>query len=229
MSVDDHESVEVPQSDDLPPTFRDISAGLVADRPIARMARPEWSADSEVVRYPEPLWSDPNRWTVVAEPAAFDLEEFLSVNRQSLLDRLCWFCRGDKDLAEDVVQETFFAAHRHREKLAAYERPEGWLYVVATRAAIKVFQREHLGRTKQIEAAALRGAAAVEETESFDEMVEVLTNARERQVITLLFFFGYSRKEVAKALGISVRTVASVKSSALQRLKSSLTTEGEQS
>lgn len=233
MRTDDDESGDGPwPDDDLPQVLRGESAGLVLDRSAVRSARPEWSADSEVVNYPHrsrvQRVAVDQRAATAAPSTTFEINEFLLANRQPLLVRLCWFCHGDRELAEDVVQETCIVAYRYRGQLAQHPCPSGWLYTVAVRAAINVFQRERLGRRKEIEALERQGKI-MDRPDSFEELLDALPDARERQVITLGFLYGYSRRQVADALGISERTVTSVKSSALQRLKSLLTAEGDQS
>ncbi|MFE3195869.1 RNA polymerase sigma factor [Nocardia sp. NPDC059240] len=239
MSTDDdaedrprhEESEEEPQrGDEDPLVVRGESAGLL-ERPAPHavpQARAEWSADAEALPQPLDALLPADSGTAAVSAAPFDFIEFMQTNRSALLRQMRRICCGDTELAEDVVQMTFLAAHKRCEQLAQHPHPVGWLYTVATNAAVTLLQREHLGRRKHTEAA---HTEAVGRTGagygSLLDLVEELGDLRERQVITLTYFYGYSRKEIAAALGISVRTVTSVKSKALQRLKSLLTEEGD--
>ncbi|MFC9999645.1 RNA polymerase sigma factor [Nocardia sp. NPDC127526] len=225
------EPPEDPDDED-PPVLRGENAAVL-ERPTSRRirpARPEWSAEHAVVRYPRQRGPAPaeDRTEDAELSTTFDINDLLIANRRPLLHKLFWFCHGDRELAEDLVQETCIVAYRYRDQLAQHPNPAAWLYTVATRAAIDYFHREHLGRRKHSEAAEL-APPSPGRTGAFEELVDALSDARERQVITLLFLFGYPRISVAEALGISVRTVTSVKASALQKLKSLLTTEGDKS
>lgn len=52
---------------------------------------------------------------------------------------------GDRQVAADLCQETFLRAWRHRERVAEYSEPLGWLLRVATNLALN--HRRH-GRTR---------------------------------------------------------------------------------
>lgn len=49
----------------------------------------------------------------------------------------------EKNMAEEIVQDTFIEAYKKIELLAQHENPAGWLYVT-TRNIIKAYMREYL-------------------------------------------------------------------------------------
>jgi len=47
-----------------------------------------------------------------------------------------WRVTGDRHVASDLCQETFLRAWQHIAKVSGYERPEAWLWRVATNLAL---------------------------------------------------------------------------------------------
>ena len=125
------------------------------------------------------------------------------------------------EVAVELAQETFFRAWRHFEELSGYERPEAWLYRVATNLAIshlrrkrafsfsQVFKRGGEGDATELvgEHELLADGLDVErQTAERDLIVRVLQRLPERQRAALLLraVYGHSCAEVAWALGISL-------------------------
>ncbi len=52
----------------------------------------------------------------------------------------------DRDLADDVLQETFASAFRDRDRLGAVERPEAWLFGIARNRALDALRRNRRAR-----------------------------------------------------------------------------------
>ena len=129
-------------------------------------------------------------------------------------------CRGltlalqDPQLAEEATQEAFIRAYVYWRRVARMDRPAGWVYVVATRVALR-----------------RRGRSAVEETvaapgENFADAVvarEVLRAAieglpdRQRTAIVLRYFADLPLADVAAAMGCALGTVKSTLHTALAR------------
>src|SRR5262245_3555036 len=47
----------------------------------------------------------------------------------------------DRDLAEDLLQDTFASAFRDRDRLASVEHPEAWLFGIARNRALDALRR----------------------------------------------------------------------------------------
>ncbi len=125
------------------------------------------------------------------------------------------------EVAVELAQETFFRAWRHFDELSGYERPEAWLYRVATNLAIshlrrkrafcfsQVFKRGAEGDMTELvgEHELLADGLDVErQTAERDLIARVLRRLPERQRAALLLraVYGHSCAEVAWALGISL-------------------------
>lgn len=66
---------------------------------------------------------------------------------------------GDRDLAEDVLQETFLAAHRARARFRGEASPETWLWRIAIHASLRARRRR--SRRRDVERAVVAGRNGV--------------------------------------------------------------------
>ena len=109
---------------------------------------------------------------------------------------------GDSGLAESAVQETFVAALRFREKLAASENPVGWLYR-ALRYTIQHIRRERqllLLRTVPLDTLSESESA---QCDHYDLLEEEIRSSEEMKLLEAFYLQGYSIRELALREGIS--------------------------
>ncbi|MGC0386874.1 RNA polymerase sigma-70 factor (ECF subfamily) [Streptomyces sp. SAI-129] len=123
---------------------------------------------------------------------------------------------GDRQRAEDLVQETLVRAWQHPEALRAddFDSVRPWLLTVARRLAIDA-RRARQARPPEVGDAVLENAPvcadhAERATAALDvrEAVKTLT-PEHREVLVLVYFQGASVAEAAAALGIPPGTVKS--------------------
>lgn len=132
-----------------------------------------------------------------------DLIHRLYVKEYVTMFRTAFQVLGDSGLAETAVQETFVVALRFPEKLAACEKPEGWLYK-ALRYTIKHIQRDRnllLIHTVPLDDLNEQEAAHFDEYSFLDDE---LKNSEEMKLLINCYFMGYSIGEIAERMGISV-------------------------
>ncbi len=125
------------------------------------------------------------------------------------------------DIALEIAQETFFRAWQHFDAVGHYERPEAWLYRVATNLAISHLRRKRafsfsqlFGREAEGDAAEPMGEHELladpldmeRQSAERDQIARVLQRMPPRQQAALLLraVYGQSCAEVAQALGISL-------------------------
>lgn len=141
----------------------------------------------------------------------------------ALLLRLC---DGDRQRAEDLVQETLVRAWQHPEALRAdaFESVRPWLLTVARRLAIDA-RRARQARPAEVGDAVLESARVCADhaersaaTVDVREAVKTLT-PEHREVLVLVYFQGASVAEAAKTLGIPPGTVKSRAYYALRALR----------
>jgi RNA polymerase sigma-70 factor (ECF subfamily) len=146
---------------------------------------------------------------------------------------------GDRDLADDVFQNTFLQVYT---KIHHYEsgRPvRPWLYAIATNQAIDALRRQGRHQTVRLHAEGdaddadtpqllalleSRGPGPLEQVQD-EERKQLIRGSVERlpdflkQVVILAYYQGLKYKDVADILGIPVGTVKSRLHTALGKLQ----------
>jgi RNA polymerase sigma-70 factor (ECF subfamily) len=130
---------------------------------------------------------------------------------------------GDRGRAEDAVQETFAAIWRSAHSYRPERGPAApWLYAVARNAIIdRLRVRADLPGELPEHASSEPGPPEHAEREYVSWRVHRALEslpAREREVVELAYWSGYSQSEVADYLGIPLGTVKTRTRSALARL-----------
>ncbi|GGX75737.1 RNA polymerase sigma factor SigL [Streptomyces anandii JCM 4720] len=141
----------------------------------------------------------------------------------ALLLRLC---DGDRQRAEDLLQETLLRAWQHPEALRAdaFDSVRPWLLTVARRLAIDA-RRARQARPPEVGDAVLENARVIADhaersaaTLDVRQAVKTLT-PEHREVLVLVYFHGASVAEAAETLGIPPGTVKSRAYYALRALR----------
>lgn len=146
-------------------------------------------------------------------------------------------CGGDRQRAEDVVQEVLVRAWRHPEVSDGGPSAErAWLVTVARNVAIDSFRAQR-ARPTEVGGDALAGVASLPGDDELDRAVEAWTVAaaldglppHHREVLVETFFRGRSVAEAAQVLGIPQGTVKSRAFHALRALRRTLVEGGVRS
>jgi RNA polymerase sigma-70 factor, ECF subfamily len=136
---------------------------------------------------------------------------------------------GDRQRAEDIVQETLLRAWLHPEAIA--ERPaRPWLFAVARNLAVDS-HRARNARPREVGEAALELVPVADEADRVLESWAVADALRDlrpehRQVLVQTYYLGRSVAEAAAELGIPGGTVKSRTFYALKALKLALEERG---
>lgn len=132
--------------------------------------------------------------------AAEDFEAFYQRHEREVFGYL-WRVTGDEQTANDLTQEVFFRAWRTFEKLCGYERPEAWLFRVATNLALNERRHQRIAGP----AIGLLGherapgdhAAQLAERSALRDALESLPT-RQRAAFILRELYGHSCDEIAE-------------------------------
>lgn len=153
--------------------------------------------------------------------ATLDFDTFFNRYEQALFGYLRRMLPSD-EVAMEIAQEAFFRSWTHFAELQAYDRPEAWLYRVATNLAISHLRRRRPLSFSQVfrrtnddsdsadvtaEQELVADSLDVErQTADRDVIDRVLRRLSERQRAALLLraVYGHSCEEVAAALGITL-------------------------
>ncbi|HEX5120006.1 MAG TPA: sigma-70 family RNA polymerase sigma factor [Pseudonocardiaceae bacterium] len=136
---------------------------------------------------------------------------------------------GDRQLAEDIVQETLLRAWQHADDLDVdLARP--WLFTVARRLIIDA-DRNRRARPQQTQAASVEELSGQDELDAtldaflVADALDALTPAH-REVIVESFYHGSTTREIAARLNVPDGTVRSRMFYALRALRLALLERG---
>ena len=123
--------------------------------------------------------------------------------------------------AEDIVQETFVKLFNTNKSFESDEHCKAWLIRVATNLSKNLLKSFRYTHTEELDE-----AVPIESKEE-SELAEALSALpfKYRAVIHLYYFEGYSAKEIAEILEVSVTTVTTRLARAREKLKVLLTAE----
>ena|SRR5215472_812501 len=144
--------------------------------------------------------------------------------RGPLLSFVLHLTAGDRQQAEDVVQETMVRAWRHAGRLDPHaQSPMPWLATVARRIVIDE-RRRKLARPAEVGVGMIEEASVADETEALLRKVAVTEalkaiSAAHREVLNETILRGRTVNEAAEVLGIPVGTVKSRVYYALRALR----------
>lgn len=153
-------------------------------------------------------------------PAAFD--DFFRDTYEALFRALC-LVTGNRHEAEDVMQVAYLRVFERWARVAAMERPEGFLYRVA--------MNEFRGRYRRVKRALHRAVTTPEPDATFEQAVadrDAVVRAlrdltpRQRAALVLTVMLGYSSDEAGALLGMQAATVRQLGSRARASLRDAL-------
>lgn len=147
---------------------------------------------------------------------------------------------GDREMAEDVFQNTFLQLYRKIDQYEPGRRVKPWLYTMATNQAIDALRRNGRHQGLSLEQARVDGGqddlpqllhlletrqpGPLEQAED-EERRQMVRHCVEKlpdflkQVVLLTYYQGLKQNEVAEVLGIPVGTVKSRMHTALFKLQ----------
>jgi RNA polymerase sigma-70 factor (ECF subfamily) len=144
--------------------------------------------------------------------ARFQTIERLHHRYAGVLYDKCARMLGDRQEAEDAVQETFVAAFRSLDRFTYGESHLPWLYRIATNVCLKFLRTRRRKGALPVEDAGLvapatrNGSGAVHARMLLERLVDDL-DEREQEILVAHFIDGMDQGQAAKSLGISRRAV----------------------
>jgi RNA polymerase sigma-70 factor (ECF subfamily) len=149
---------------------------------------------------------------LVARAQAGDREAFASLIQryQQPVGGYLWRLTGDREVAQDLTQDTFLRAYRAIGATHPGLRLRAWLYRIATNLAYDHFRRQR--QFTWVPLLPATGPPASEEPTDVEEADAVwrtlaLLNPKDRAVLLVCVLEGYSYREAAEILGGSAGAV----------------------
>ena len=142
------------------------------------------------------------------------------------LMRSAWALTGSRALAEDVVQDCFASAWKHRSQLRQPELARAWLFQIMRRHALRyvvpgAFGPQPYGQEGDDEDEAARQPAADPGLDNQLDVVRALMRIApiHREVLVLFYFDDMPTAQMAEALDVAPGTVLSRLARAREALK----------
>jgi len=157
-----------------------------------------------------------------------DFERLYRTSYRRILGTLITMLR-DREAAEDCTQDAFVRAYKAWKTWRPDAPAEAWLHRIAINVAISDRRHERLQKVGEVLQRLGRPTppadpAVVAERSDVVRALRRLP-AKQAAAIVLRHYHGYSNREIAVALGVPERTVASRLASARQRLERSVLLE----
>jgi RNA polymerase sigma-70 factor (ECF subfamily) len=136
-----------------------------------------------------------------------EFDDFYAASFQRITGQL-YAMIGNRDEAQECVQEAFVRAWAHRRKLDRVEHPEAWVRTTAYRLAVSRWRRTMRSR-RPADRAVTKASHAPEPSESHVALVAALKKLPEaqRQALVLHHIADLSVHEVARELGVPQGTI----------------------
>ena len=142
---------------------------------------------------------------------------------RAFLARAAWTLTGDKAAAQDLVQDTFALAWRHRATLRDEGAVQAWLYRILRREAVRHWEKRPPWDEWQEEFAETVACAAESEDLRIDLLRALQTLSEpHREILVLFYLSDMSYEELAYSLDIAPGTVMSRLNRARAALKARL-------
>jgi len=116
----------------------------------------------------------------------------------------------DKDLAEDVIVETYTAVWKGARKFEGRSKVQTWIFGIARNLAFNEFKkRKPADSIDDYPHLATNGRLSVEAVDRRRVVEQALQkiSPKHREVLDLVFFHGFSYAEIGETLKVSVNTV----------------------
>lgn len=152
-------------------------------------------------------------------PAPLTLVEFVRDNSVRLT-RFAYLVTGDRVGAEDLVQDVFMSMHKRFGRVLQVENP----YAYAQRAIVNAhisWLRRRRPRELLIDEVPEHPVAARAEAETDDQVWDAVSGLARKQriVLVLRYYEGFSDKEIAAMLGCRESTIRSLATRAFAQLR----------
>lgn len=117
------------------------------------------------------------------------------------LIRLAYRLTGSRELARDLLQDTFLLAMVHYEELAVHPSPGGWLNLTLRNLAWN--ERRRIKRHSQTSLEEAAHLLTGEASQSLDELLPLQLSPEDRDILIWRFERQWDYREIALRLGIS--------------------------
>lgn len=154
------------------------------------------------------------------EPASPTFDEFYR-SHAGPVGQALELTLGDRELAEDALNEAMARALQRWKRVAHFDNPEGWVYRVAMNWALSWLRRRRRDRDHPRDALAVTETSLGSRDQDLEQAMAALS-VEHRSVVVCRFFLDWSVKQTAESLDIAEGTVKSRLARALENIRTEL-------
>jgi RNA polymerase sigma factor (sigma-70 family) len=156
-----------------------------------------------------------------AAPPADSFEAFFQSERDGLFGALV-LITGSRSEAEEIAQDAFVAVWQRWERVAAMDRPSGYLYRTAMNAFRKRRRRAAVALRRLVERSPERDAFETADAREVVRATLARLSTRQRAALVLTELLEFSSEEASRALGITAGTVRALASQGRSAMRDAL-------
>jgi len=158
----------------------------------------------------------------------FQFEALVRAHGAELYRVAFWLCR-QREVAEDLVQETFLRAWRSLKDLREASKVKAWLMIILRREHARLYERKQHEQVDlaDFEIEDMNVTAHAEQAEIRELRAAIFSlDAKYREPLAMQVIGGFSVDEIASALGLTPAAVMTQVFRAREKLKASLVGKG---
>jgi len=128
---------------------------------------------------------------------------------------------GDRELAQDLLQDTLLAAYRSRDQLDAVSNPEAWLFGIARNRALSANRRRRRARKALDRLGLLHREATSDPAEAMAtrDLLERYLEPNDRALLILRYLHGFDSQELGAVFRMSPEAIRQRLSRLRRRLR----------
>jgi RNA polymerase sigma-70 factor (ECF subfamily) len=115
----------------------------------------------------------------------------------------------DRELAQDLVQDTLLTAYSHRDRLAQISNDEAWLFAIARNRALNATRRRQRGR-RALQRLLLNRSEAVADpadAAATRDLLERYLDPNDRALLILRYLHGFDSQELGEVFGMTPEAI----------------------
>lgn len=133
------------------------------------------------------------------------------------LYNIAYFILGNKELAEDAVQESFIKIWKNLDTFSFHSSIYTWMYRIAHNTAINIYNREKKYSSSELDYEPSKTENPIDKM-TLNTAIKILS-PKEKQSIVMFYFLEYKIREIAEELSVSENTVKSWLKRSKEKLK----------
>lgn len=145
--------------------------------------------------------------------------ETLLAQHKRVIERYVYFRISNKEDAEDILQETYLSAFQKYDNLESESYSKSWLIKIAKNKCNDYYRKNKINTVDNTDLDMLVGKSGIGEHFEILEIINSLNN-KDKEILNMYYFVGYSQEEISKLLDIPVGTVKSRLHTARNHFKS---------